>query len=799
VRCQGKTSTFVNLQEKHMFARSRRCSLVLVGWCLSFLLFSSTVPAHAPNKETPAPSVNHVDQLGDPLPFEARLRIGTSRFHHPGGAGGLTWTPDGKTILSLGRDDPDALLWDNKTGNLSQRFRGHAWPGPCYAEFVAGGKRVITLDRDSMRCWDVATGKEIWRDKEEMDKYWIRLFMTPDGKTIICPCPEIYCWDVETGKRTQKIPTLPGNVEYWSGSALTRDTSRLAVMDREHLHIWNFETEKQIAKVRVDDGEFLYGFTPDGNSLICYREDHLFLRDAVSGKKRETIQAPTKVPRYFVFSADGKQMAYNAAGDVVVCEFPSGKEIRQIKLPERSNGAPVAFSPDGKTLAAGGERSIYQWDVATGKELHPARAKQYQERSEAALSDDGKLLANAVVTRNADSDAVERRAIEIWDVPSGKRRHILRFPDSADSSFPTQLQFARDGKHLLARGFGEDAPTVAWEIDSGLLIEKHPPETLRPRLSSADVTCPDRKGRAHDLTVFRESGLGAVTFDTDDEEERPKQTLVLFNIADGREIRTLDWNRRYFGCLIFSPDGRTLAGGGGADTHDIFLWDVATGQLRAILQGHIGEVKQLAFSRDCTTLVSTSTDTTMLVWDLKQCGREGTTPPAKLTDRETATLWQDLASDNAQTAYRAVWGLAAAPNESLPLLRKQLTPVPLADAKQVQQWLSDLGHDDFTTRETASRELARREEGVQADLKKMLEEKPAPEAKRHAVELLDRLKTDRAVPSAERRQLLRAVEVLERMNADEARKLLAELAKGQRDAWLTRDAAAALSRLSTDH
>jgi WD40 repeat protein/tetratricopeptide (TPR) repeat protein len=56
----------------------------------------------------------------------------------------------------------------------------------------------------------------------------------------------------------------------------------------------------------------------------------------------------------------------------------------------------------------------------------------------------------------------------------------------------------------------------------------------------------------------------------------------------------------------FSPDGRSLALGGGKEPGVITLWDVPTGTQRARLEGHRGAVSDLAFSRDSKLLASSS-------------------------------------------------------------------------------------------------------------------------------------------------------------------------------------------------
>src|SRR5262249_44750388 len=67
-----------------------------------------------------------------------------------------------------------------------------------------------------------------------------------------------------------------------------------------------------------------------------------------------------------------------------------------------------------------------------------------------------------------------------------------------------------------------------------------------------------------------------------------------------------------------------------------------------------------------------------------------------------------LGGDDAVAAQRAVWQLAAAPKESVPLLRERLFKLrdrPRADQTVVDRLLVDLDSDDFTVRDRAAGEL----------------------------------------------------------------------------------------------
>jgi WD40 repeat protein len=66
--------------------------------------------------------------------------------------------------------------------------------------------------------------------------------------------------------------------------------------------------------------------------------------------------------------------------------------------------------------------------------------------------------------------------------------------------------------------------------------------------------------------------------------------------------------------VAFAPDGKTFASGG--DDRLIRLWDVATGKELRTLAGHADGVNVVAFSSDGKTLASASEDGTARLWDV---------------------------------------------------------------------------------------------------------------------------------------------------------------------------------------
>ena len=92
------------------------------------------------------------------------------------------------------------------------------------------------------------------------------------------------------------------------------------------------------------------------------------------------------------------------------------------------------------------------------------------------------------------------------------------------------------------------------------------------------------------------------------------QTLRLWEVATGKEIRSYVGHMGGVNSVAFSPDGK-LALSGGDDT--LRLWDVATGkEIRSFVEHKISFVKYVAFSQDGRFALSGSLDRTLRLWNI---------------------------------------------------------------------------------------------------------------------------------------------------------------------------------------
>ena len=90
------------------------------------------------------------------------------------------------------------------------------------------------------------------------------------------------------------------------------------------------------------------------------------------------------------------------------------------------------------------------------------------------------------------------------------------------------------------------------------------------------------------------------------------KTIRLWDVATGERKATLKGHTGNVYSVSFSSDGQTLASGGWDWT--IRLWDTTTGRPMKTLTGHTGDVWSISFSPDGQTFASGSGDETIRLW-----------------------------------------------------------------------------------------------------------------------------------------------------------------------------------------
>jgi WD40 repeat protein len=89
-------------------------------------------------------------------------------------------------------------------------------------------------------------------------------------------------------------------------------------------------------------------------------------------------------------------------------------------------------------------------------------------------------------------------------------------------------------------------------------------------------------------------------------------TVWIWDAATGQARATLNGHSGLVRALAVAPDGTWLATG--SDDRTVRIWDAATGEARAVLKGHTISVTTVALNG--TWLASGSGDRTVRIWDV---------------------------------------------------------------------------------------------------------------------------------------------------------------------------------------
>jgi len=140
----------------------------------------------------------------DPLPPYARARLGTVRFRHGIDIRAVTFTPDGQSILSLGKDGR-LRVWNADTGQHQREVEG--------GEFLSrDGHIVAAVHNDRVRLIDLQSGKQLGTVALENHSRGSPA-ISPDGTVLALGLEErtnertplVQLWDLPGGKERTKL------------------------------------------------------------------------------------------------------------------------------------------------------------------------------------------------------------------------------------------------------------------------------------------------------------------------------------------------------------------------------------------------------------------------------------------------------------------------------------------------------------------------------------------------------------------------------------------------------------------
>lgn len=439
-----------------------------------------------------------------------------------------------------------------------------------------------------------------------------------DGRTLFTSdhYTGIREWDTDTNTLRRTIPTP--DVTNVRRLTSTPDGSKLLFDNDRSLHVFDRTTKKRLDNLQVP-GQSIQQFavSPDGKMVaVGTSQGHVRLFDLTEGKLLDfDVTHPRMFDRGFAparlqprrdlqpicalaWSPDGRTLASSAQSEGVRGWNPLTGEERWVLDTDHGYG-PIAFTPDGKHIIAPiRTNAIYQhalWDATSGKKT--ADLNEFGSGYALAVSADGQHFCNGrdlwnvkagkvthtlpvngwshEVAFNRDNKRVacDGHGVRIFDVESGKEQ----FDDTGHAGAVLAISATEDGK--LVATAGHDGTARVWDVSTGKLLH-----TFRghQNLVASVSLSPDGKRLA--------------TGDLD--------SVRVFDLSTGKEVWKADGHSQLTK-VAYSPDGATLAVGGGSLT--VHLYDAKNGDPVRKLVGYNGgrnSTWHFAWTPDSKNIVS---------------------------------------------------------------------------------------------------------------------------------------------------------------------------------------------------
>ena len=519
-----------------------------------------------------------LDELGDPLPPQARFQFGTERFVSRGPILDMALSPDGRVLLT--RDSDDITCWDAASGTIRWTAKVEWQQGVSY------GARAFAFTGNS----------EHFYSQSEPEK--------------------LLKWNVATGKSTaitvkHNLPLLPENrpVNSFPGAILaidvTRDGSRIAAAGGHGVVVYDaagnslFEVPNKPA-LAVDPSDWnrdplLLGghyslalFSPDAQTLAVVTSDRpqrVCVLNGSTGAIQREIQLESRLVR-MAFSPDGKSIG-TTERNRAVSQFSVATGEREWQcLPPSFMAAiidrevastAIAYSPDGKLVSVSGEEQIHILDAANGTIISALSTTPWA----LAFSADSKTLYSAGLDR----------FIRRWDVLKS-------------TEFPLEKGF--HGSGIVAT-----SANVNRIASSDTFGSIHVATTNAKSFAAEEKIIKTQNAQVTALALSRDGELvAAANNDTDD------LIVTLWNTVSGEAVHRWQWKKRSkeskIGTLEFSADGGRLAACANGDDR-AYLLDVKAGKQIAELDHP--SICGLSFERTGSQLVTAGANEKLCFWN----------------------------------------------------------------------------------------------------------------------------------------------------------------------------------------
>src|SRR5262249_18693395 len=203
------------------------------------------------------------------------------------------FSPDGKFLASRGGLDGMIRLWDPKTGNVLHTLAGLTSVNPWRFNRTAGlaftpdSKTLAAGDKNAIRIWDAATGKEKEGWKAHLS--CVSLALSRDGTLLASGGIDgkdknsIRIWDVKAGKELRRCKLLKDEPPIHLAFSPKGD-KLAAVVEEDDMHLYDVASGKPLPRLKHYWASRV-AYAPDGKALASCRGRTIRLWDPATGQE----------------------------------------------------------------------------------------------------------------------------------------------------------------------------------------------------------------------------------------------------------------------------------------------------------------------------------------------------------------------------------------------------------------------------------------------------------------------------------------------------------------------------------
>ncbi|KAJ3539301.1 hypothetical protein NM208_g5547 [Fusarium decemcellulare] len=366
----------------------------------------------------------------------------------------LSLSADGRR-LACALEDGTILLFDTVEGKAYKRLCEHGLGIKSLALSPNGELLAFASADETVRLWDVESSREV----QKLETSASSLSFSPNGTQFqISDRSGIELYDTRSGSQLHRLKSRSGLTKT---TTFSHDGRVLASVDLSgSIVLWDATEGKEIQNLEHHYGWFVtLDFSPDG-LLLASTSNEGTIRLWELNPVSETNSTETSCAGLLSLSRDGKRVISSGFHDslIEIWDLDVGQKTMTLYDGENERGA--CFSVEDDTIITASQPSTVRFhDSISVEETLVFTAKADEGLEGKFLSPNGKTLVLADGT-----------SVEIWDVPSGERRHRLK-QDSTEEEWLREASVSADNKAFAAAfepfaGGSSPCAVVLWDLET---------------------------------------------------------------------------------------------------------------------------------------------------------------------------------------------------------------------------------------------------------------------------------------------------------------------------------------------